>query len=179
MSKPGIPLAYGQTKDPYPEEHRTKSVPRNTEEFVEQVNKLYSIDHLVLAKRVKVYGASTYRRALLWRQLADEWSSHVEFTNRWAQLYIDVPDEKHLARVGWQHNREDVMSSDVVLLYAEPEDLLRGCLVEVGMALAWEIPVLIVGHHPNYESWCNHPGVSRVEDLSSAKQVIILHGVRR
>ena len=69
MTKPGIPLAYGQTKDPYPEEHQQTIGSETLIELeADMLRREATCDHLVLMKPVKVYGASKFARAPMWRR---------------------------------------------------------------------------------------------------------------
>ena len=100
----------------------------------------------------KVYIASKFKHGSRWKELADAsyYSDHpwngIIFTSRWFLHYSNtIPDEPQFCKLGWEHDIEDIIASDVVILYAEPDEKLRGALVEVGAALAWSRDVLLVG----------------------------------
>jgi len=119
--------------------------------------------------KYSVYGASKIAHADLWKRLRLEWPE-IHFTARWPTLHVGtVPDEPAFASVFWEHDLADIRSADAVLVYAEPEDKLRGALVEAGMALALRQRVVVVGEHPDFGTWQYHPLVSRVPDLDSAR----------
>jgi nucleoside 2-deoxyribosyltransferase len=80
-----------------------------------------------------------------------------------------TPDDECFAKVFWQHDTEDVRECDVVLVYVEADDHLRGALIEAGMGIAFEKDIIVVGEHPDYGTWQFHPWVHRVKDLDSAR----------
>lgn len=121
---------------------------------------------------MRIYTASKLNKAHLWRDLVSAWPE-VTFTARWPTLHVGVtPDEPCYAKVFWQHDLEDVLAADGVLLYAEPEDHLRGALVEAGMAIATGRFVVVVGEHDDYGTWQYHPLVYKVGDLESARLLL-------
>jgi hypothetical protein len=89
---------------------------------------------------MRVYTASKVKHAPLWVRLRDE-GLHVIAT------WIDeagegqTPDRSELA----ERCLREVGMADLLLLYCEPDDLLKGALVEAGAALALGKPVLCVG----------------------------------
>lgn len=122
----------------------------------------------------KVYIASKFHHGKRWKELSDE-SAHYEhpwhgivFTSRWFLHYADkIPDEPQFCKLGWEHDIEDVISSDVLILYAEPQEKLRGALVEAGAALAWSRYVLLVGENPDFGNWQYHANVHKMKDFDS------------
>lgn len=119
--------------------------------------------------RIKIYTASKLIHAELWKRLIEEWQE-IEFTARWPVMHVGiVPDAAHFAKVFWEHDLEDVNRSDGVMVYAEPNDKLRGALVEAGMALALDKFVITIGSHSDYSTWQYHPRVHRVPDLDHAR----------
>ncbi len=69
----------------------------------------------------------------------------------------------------WMRIVAEVRSSEAVVFYADPESFpLRGAYVEVGIALAFGIPVFaIVRNKANVGSWINHPLVEICEEFPS------------
>jgi hypothetical protein len=72
----------------------------------------------------------------------------------------------------WERIADEISWADRLVLYVEPEDFpLKGALIEVGMALALELPVFVVApgckfEPPNYRpigSWIRHPLVTICE----------------
>ena len=124
-------------------------------------------------KRIRIYTASKLSEASRWRLLKEAWPE-VEFTARWPFKHVEfVPDIHTFATVFWDHDLEDVNSSDGVLIYGEPDHKLRGALVEVGMALALGKFVIAVGDHEDYSTWQYHRNVYRVHDLEEAKLLLL------
>lgn len=126
---------------------------------------------------IKVYCASKLHHAELWKRLYDEWNDVMEIVARWPFAHVNtVPDTAHYAKIFWQQDHEDVVKADVVLIYAEPDDKLRGALVEAGMAIALGKQVIVVGEHPDYGTWQYHPLVNRVPDIESARILLSCMG---
>ena len=132
-----------------------------------------SFDDWVLAtpvRKIRVYGASTLPHASLWRDLSRRWIDEVEFTARWSYMHFgNIPETAEFARLFWLHDMEDVRRSDVVMVYAEPKDSLRGALVEAGMGLAYGLRVLVCGSNHGFGTWQHHPQVTHVSTLEDAK----------
>lgn len=119
----------------------------------------------------KIYTASKLDKSEMWKELQHEWKEF-EFTARWFQFHVgNVPDAPAFAKFFWQEDEEDVKRADVVLVYAEEGDILRGALVEVGIALGVGIPVICVmnGENPSWGTWSYHPLIYRVASLVEAK----------
>lgn len=76
-----------------------------------------------------------------------------------------VPDTPENAANFWKIDEADVLVSDIVLVYAVDGDVLRGALVEAGMAIAYGVPVAVVGTSESYGTWQYHPMVKRFETL--------------
>lgn len=72
----------------------------------------------------------------------------------------------------WQNNISEVQDADVVVVFTDPEHPLRGALVEVGVGLASEIPVVIVGEHDSFGSWRHHPLVYNVDRLDQVDDLL-------
>lgn len=118
---------------------------------------------------IRVYTASKLRHAKMWKELCDKSHSFI-FHARWLKhVKIGTPDGPEHAPDFWMQDQQDVKDSDALLVYAAPGDKLRGALVEVGMALAYGIPVVIIGEHEDYGTWRHHPGVFWVTDFDHAE----------
>jgi nucleoside 2-deoxyribosyltransferase len=121
---------------------------------------------------MRIYTASTLGQAEMWRCLAEQWMEH-EFVARWVSHHVgNVPDDEAFAKAFWDQDLEDVSDADVLIVYAQGEDHLRGALVEVGCALALGVPVIAVGSHPDYGTWQHHAGVYRVKYFEEAYTLI-------
>lgn len=121
---------------------------------------------------IRVYTASKLHTAEIWKELHKAWPE-VYFHARWLK-HIDLGTEDGPARAHefWLQDEEDVLSSDAVLVYGRPGEKLAGALVEAGMAIAWGIPVVVVGEHPDYGTWQYHPRVTRVSTLEEARDTL-------
>ena len=65
----------------------------------------------------------------------------------------------------WPKILQEVVDCKVFIIYEEPGDILKGALVELGVALSNDKPVLSVGLS---QSIVYHPYITRVDDLDSA-----------
>jgi hypothetical protein len=93
---------------------------------------------------VKVYTASKVKHAHLWLGLREQGLQVVA-------TWIDEAGEGQTTSYQELAERcvQEVKTADLVLLYCEPEELLKGALVEAGAALAFGKPVLCVGDCPS------------------------------
>jgi nucleoside 2-deoxyribosyltransferase len=129
---------------------------------------------------LKVYTASKLREGPRWRKLAEEWSD-IDFVARWPFIHVTSDGEAgwpgdcaaHGAEF-WRQDHEDVARCDVVLVYSEANDILKGALVEAGMALAMGKVVIVVGDNPGYGTWQFHQQVRRVATLEAARSLLRL-----
>jgi hypothetical protein len=126
---------------------------------------------------IRVYTASKLHHRHRWISLRSQWPD-VTFTARWPDLEKDNPPSEGEARRNWLKDEEDVRRADVVLVYAEAGDHLRGALIEAGMALALGKIVLVVGDHPDFGTWQHHPGVMHATDLDHARSRLTELGAR-
>ena len=117
---------------------------------------------------IRIYGASKLDKVPLWTRLRLEWEA-VHFVMRWPWEHVGViEDTPQEARKFWVEDLEDVMKAQLVMVYGEPQDKLRGALVEAGMAIATGRKVLVVGEHPDYGTWQYHPSVYQACNLDAA-----------
>jgi len=121
---------------------------------------------------IRVYTASKLGQAPMWRELAKTWP-HVHFHARWLKHNeVGTPDTAENAIRFWREDIEDVKTADVVLVYAEDGEHLRGALVEAGAAIAFGVPVVVVGSHPDFSTWQFHAGVRRALDMHHAGEIL-------
>lgn len=120
---------------------------------------------------IRVYTASKLHHAPMWRSLCAS-RKDVIFHARWLkQVTMGTPDVPEEAEEFWTQDEEDIASSDGLIVYRADGDVLRGALVEVGMALAKDIPVVTVGELDG--TWMHHPGViARVSTIDEAIKVL-------
>lgn len=114
--------------------------------------------------------ASVPERGALWRSLrAQGWPI--------VSTWIDEDGETLDFSVLWPRIEREVSSASRLIFYAEPTDFpLKGALVEVGMAIAFGVPVFAVlpgvdlqsrSMHP-VGSWLAHPSVKLVGSIEEA-----------
>lgn len=116
---------------------------------------------------LRIYTASKLKHAAKWRQLCED-NAVLYAHARWLKhSRMQTPDTPENAKTFWLQDEQDVKDADVVLVYAESDDKLRGALVEAGIAIACGIPVIVVGEHEDYGTWQYHPGVRRMPSLAS------------
>jgi hypothetical protein len=121
---------------------------------------------------IRVYTASKITTAPFWRDLSKKWP-HVIFHARWLKHNeIGTLDLQEYAGRFWTEDQQDVKCADAVLVYAGVGEHLRGALVEAGMAIAFGVPVIVVGQHADYGTWQYHPGVERVADFDAAGELL-------
>lgn len=121
---------------------------------------------------LRVYTASKLKHAAKWRDLCAA-HGHIQCHARWLKHNtIGTPDTPEHAAEFWLQDEQDVKHADVVLVFADGDDHLRGALVEAGMAIAYGVPVIVIGKHPDYGTWQHHPGVRRVASLDLAIDVL-------
>lgn len=118
---------------------------------------------------IRIYPASKLRHGKMWRDLCDR-TPTVQFHARWLKHNkIGTPDDPDNAKAFWLQDVQDIKDADGVFVYAEPEDRLRGALVEAGVAIALGVPVYVIGdRHPDYGTWQHHPTVRKVKTITDA-----------
>ena len=124
-----------------------------------------------VARSLSIYFASKLDHAQLGQILSNEWSEF-RWTARWPKLVGKVSNAPNSASIFWDQDSADIAKSDVVLVYAEAEDVLRGALVEAGMALALDKRVVVIGENASYSTWQHHRNVIKVADLTEARQIL-------
>lgn len=94
--------------------------------------------------------------------------------SRWVEYHDKkVPETEENAVWFWLVDESCVKDADVVVVFAEPSQHLRGALVEAGMAIAWNKIVVVIGDHPDFGTWQYHPSVNRVKDWNECKALLI------
>lgn len=114
----------------------------------------------------KVYIASKIRYAPVWRELYSH--SDIHIVSRWPFLETQVDDRPTNCRKFWQDDFTDVSSADILILFAEEGENLRGALVEVGIALGLGKHIIVIGDHKDHGTWWHHPQVKKVINLEQA-----------
>lgn len=130
---------------------------------------------------IKVYTASKLHRAKFWRELQLQWSD-IEFTSRWIQFSnnpeFTVPDDKEHAKIFWTFNVEDIMLADAVLLLTQDAEFLKGALVEIGVGIALNKIIILVGENSAFGTWQYHSNVTKVATLDIAYSLLKLLSCR-
>ena len=121
-----------------------------------------------------VYIASKIAYAAKFSELRTEWMNHGLFINsRWLdQAQYEDESTPNDFKLFWQVDHQDVMECDVLVLYGEKTDKLRGALIEAGIALAFGKNVIVVGDSPDYGTWQYHPMVLQASSFEHAKTLI-------
>lgn len=123
---------------------------------------------------IPIYIASKLEHAPKWKELRSEWHPHrIRITARWIDdTALEANGTPSDYRVCWMMDVDDVRQSSGLIAYAEEGDVLRGALVEVGIALERNLPVFIIGDNPSFGTWQHHPLVIRATDLNHARLMI-------
>jgi hypothetical protein len=124
---------------------------------------------------IKVYIASKLAYAERFRIMRMQWKREgIDLHARWhdqAQHEESAtPEDFHIF---WLVDEEDVKRSNAVIVYAEPQDKLRGALIEAGIAIGAGILTILVGDSPDFGTWQHHPCVLRAATLEYAKLLIL------
>lgn len=124
---------------------------------------------------LRIYVASKLIHAARWRALCDT-TPHVQFHARWLKHNkIGTEDSSKNATEFWREDEKDIQDADLVIVYGELGEHLRGALVEAGMAIAYGVPVFVIGSHPDYGTWQFHPGVKHHDTLDGALKYLAKH----
>lgn len=119
-------------------------------------------------RHVKLAIASKLRHAEMFRDLRKQWLQ-LHLTSRWI-VTGNLASESTRPVTHWlQDNFDDIVRSEALLVYVEPEEHLRVALLEVGYALAHHKPVFLVGEHDDYKKWQSFvPFVHRYSTIEKA-----------
>lgn len=116
--------------------------------------------------------ASIPERGAMWREYR---AKGVPINSTW--IDEDGPKASRDLAGLWDRIRIEVTSAERLVLYVEPDDFpLKGAFIEVGMALAANVPVMVVApgvyiEPRNYRplgSWMHSPLVSRFDTVEEA-----------
>jgi hypothetical protein len=118
----------------------------------------------------KVYFASKMHHAVKWKGFYDHPDIHV--VSRWPFLETFVEPTPANAKKFWLDDHADVTRADVVIVYAEEGEHLRGALIEAGIGIALGKRIIVVGDHPDYGTWQHHPQVQRAISLENALALV-------
>lgn len=124
-----------------------------------------------MSSLLKIYTASKLHHAEKFKKLRTDWPEF-HFTARWPFFHQQVDDSPEEAKKFWIDDLHDVERADVVLCYGEGDDILRGALVEVGMAFALGKRVIVVGDRKCYGTWRYYSLVSIADNLDHARNIL-------
>ena len=103
-------------------------------------------------QNIRVYAASKMRHAEKMMKLRQDYPD-IHFTARWP-ITAGLGSEANRPVYQWMSESEiDLLNSDCMLVYAEPGEVLKTALVQVGIAYAKRIPIFVVGEHESYAEW--------------------------
>ncbi len=110
---------------------------------------------------VKIYGASKVRHASLW--LAAKQNGY-NIISTW--IYEAGAGQSKSLKELSERCIQEVKDSDVVIVFAEPNDKLKGAFIEMGVALAFYKPVFYVGELTG--AFSHHPLVIKFKNADAA-----------
>lgn len=143
--------------------------PRGTPQLERDSFKLKLKDHpMPSVSKLSIYTASKIDHASRWLELRMLWPEF-DFLARWPDAIGKTEETPENAARFWREDLEDVLASDVVMVYGEPGETLRGALVEAGMGLARGKRLLLVGDSPSFGTWQFHPACYKVLTLELAR----------
>lgn len=110
---------------------------------------------------MSIYIASKTRHAALWRDLRDAGAPIIS-------TWIDEAGEGESADLDdlWRRCIAESCACDTLIVYREPQDVLKGAWVEIGAALASGNPVYAVGL--NGFTISNYRGITHFQSLAAA-----------
>lgn len=80
--------------------------------------------------------------------------------------WIFKPANVNLESV-WKDCIHEVCLSNRLVAYREPGEVLKGAFIEIGAALAFDIPVVLLGDFDDF-TFTHHPLVSRASSIDEA-----------
>jgi hypothetical protein len=106
---------------------------------------------------MKVYCASKMHHLQMWRHAREEWAPKIQIISRWIDATPEdeerCQNEPLFAQNCWERNLGDIDEAHALVLFALPNDHLRGALVEAGIALKTGLPLVLIGDHADYGTW--------------------------
>lgn len=114
--------------------------------------------------RTKIYFASKSAHGSLWKMVRQDYAE-IKVVSTWIDECEKGETEDHSDL--WKRCVDEPKTADVLILYVEPGEYLKGALVEVGSALSNGVPVIVVGDISQH-SWRHHHLVSIAESIKEA-----------
>lgn len=117
------------------------------------------LEHLRNRATINVYIASKTKHAWMWKDLRGLWArSAITIYSTW--INEAGPGESKSLRNLWYRCVNEACFADVLIAYRAKDDEVKGTLVEIGAALAHDVPVFLVGDWPEDKfSFQHHPHV--------------------
>ncbi len=114
----------------------------------------------------KVYVISKARHMYMWRNL----TKRLNIISSW--IYIeDTPSAEHFKEL-WPLFVHQASIATHALVYVEPGEKLKDGLIEIGIALAANVKVIVVGNMNELYSFTNHPNVEQTTSIDKAIKLI-------
>ncbi len=116
----------------------------------------------------KVYVSSKLKHADKWRKLRED---GLNIISSWIDLEVEESAVAALDLM-WRGYIDEVKSSDFLILYAEPGEILKGALIEVGIAAALNIHIVAVGDKSCIKTFRYYNSVTELDTLEEAVEII-------
>jgi hypothetical protein len=122
-----------------------------------------------------IYIASKVEHGWRWRKLRDE--EGVPIISTWIDECGSLGSTSVSSMSGsrmsmadaWSRNIEEASHCAVLIVYCAGEfEPMKGALVELGAALAHNVPVFWVRHIPSMQTVANHPGIKFFHEMAEA-----------
>ena len=112
--------------------------------------------------------AAKLRHAEMFKKLREN-HPDIHFISRWI-VTTEKGSEEQKPVYEWMREAEiEIANSHCMLVWAERGEILKNALIQVGMAIAMRIPVIVVGENASYAEWQFwQPYVSRSSNLNQA-----------
>ena len=120
--------------------------------------------------KIRVYCASPAHRRKMWRNLP----TSIKVVSTWhdnENFEADEQSPEACARY-WEMDCKQIRQADVLLAYAEDGDRPNGTLIEIGYAIANEMPVYLVGTF-EWGTWRHLPNVKEYRLMPDAIKAMI------
>jgi hypothetical protein len=128
---------------------------------------------------VSLYVAAKLRHAPMLVEVRKSWPK-IRFSARWPLIATLESESNRPARHWQDDNLADMMTSEVVLIYAEPGDHLQNALFEAGIAWQMGKKIWLVSakltedsfEHPDFKNLRGRPRVRLVSNFEKALEEI-------
>lgn len=131
--------------------------------------------HPELSTKPKIYIASKAKHRPRWREFRDVMG--YDIISQWIDTddeFTENPEGLDYTKL-WQACIQDVKDCDVLVLYVEEGEHLKGALVELGVALGLRKEIVMTGPIGDNGTWHNHDKVE-VYDKSIEELMAYIYG---